>query len=96
MENVFRKAEIVEGMAAKTGMSKNQSAVAFDAAVATIQESLASGNKVVVMGWGTFLVKEVAERIMPVSAVNPNGPRFVPAHNRVMFKPGKRLADSVR
>ena len=96
MENVFRKAEIVEGMAAKTGMSKNQSAVAFDAVVATIQEGLASGNKVVVMGWGTFLVKEVAERTMPVSAVNPNGPRLVPAHNRVMFKPGKGLVDSVR
>ena len=95
MGNVLRKAEIVDGMAAKTGMSKNQSSAAFDAALATIQESLMDGNRVVVTGWGSFAVKEVAERTMPVSAVNSNGPRLVPAHNRVLFKPGKKLVDAV-
>lgn len=59
----MNKTQLIDVVAAKTGLKKKDA----DAAVATvfgaIEEALAAGEKVQLIGFGTFEVKERAERI---------------------------------
>ncbi len=81
-------------MAAAAGLSKVDSKKALDAALDAISEALRSGDKVALLGFGTFSVSERPAR----TGVNPaTGENIEIAAKKVIkFKPGAELADSVK
>jgi len=89
----MNKAELIEEVAAKVGLSKRQVNMVVDALTSTITKSLARKEKVTLVGFGTFQVMERKTR----RGVNPlTGARLsVPAKDSPKFEPGKRLRDAV-
>ena len=59
----MNKAELIAAVAEKTGLSKKDSEKAVNAAFDTIVETLVSGEKVQMVGFGVFDVKERGVRI---------------------------------
>jgi len=89
----LNKADLVAAVAEKTGMTKKDSEKVLNAFVEAIQEALAKGDKVSLVGFGTFEVRERAERV----GRNPQtGEEIKIAATKVpVFKAGKALKDSV-
>ena len=88
------KAELVSEVAAKTKLTKKDVSEAVDAIFESIQEDLAKGEKVQLIGFGTFEVRERAAR----KGLNPQtGAEIeIPASKVPAFKPGKALKDAVK
>ena len=88
------KAELIENVASSTGLTKKDAAAAVDAVFSTIQETLAKGEKVQLIGFGNFEVRERAAR----KGRNPQtGQEIQIAASKVpAFKPGKALKDAVK
>jgi DNA-binding protein HU-beta len=89
----MNKSELIAKIAEKADMSKAQAGAALDAFTASITESLASGNDVALVGFGTFKVSDRAARV----GRNPQtGAELQIAAAKVAsFKVGKGLKDSV-
>ena len=89
----MNKAELVSAVAEKTGMSKKDSEKAVNAAFDTITEALAAGDKVQLVGFGAFEVKERGARI----GRNPQTKEEIeiPASRVASFKVGKALKEAV-
>lgn len=89
----MNKAQLIEAMAAKTGDSKKATAEALDAFVSVVSESMANGNKVQLVGFGTFETRARAAR----KGKNPQtGAEIkIPACKVPAFKAGKALKDIV-
>lgn len=89
----MNKAELVSAVAEKTGMSKKDSEKAVNAAFDTITEALAAGDKVQLVGFGAFEVKERGARI----GRNPKTKEGIeiPASRVASFKVGKALKEAV-
>lgn len=89
----MNKAELVSAVAEKTGMSKKGSEKAVNAAFDTITEALAAGDKVQLVGFGAFEVKERGARI----GRNPKTKEEIeiPASRVASFKVGKALKEAV-
>ena len=87
------KAELINVVAQKTELSKKDSEKAVSAVVDAITEALASGDKVSLVGFGTFEVSERPER----EGRNPKtGEAMTIAASRTpKFKAGKALKDQV-
>ncbi len=85
----MNKTEFVEKIAAATELSKADSKKALEAVVATIKEALVAGDKVSLIGFGTFSVNERPAR----EGVNPaNGKKIKIAAKKVAkFKAGADL-----
>lgn len=90
----MNKTELVSVVSEKTEFSKKESAQIVDALFASIEEALAKGEKVQLIGFGTFEVRERAAR----KGRNPQtGAEIeIPASNVPAFKPGKALKDAVK
>ncbi|MDQ7092794.1 HU family DNA-binding protein [Desulfosporosinus sp. PR] len=90
----MNKAELVSAVAEKAEMSKKDAEKAVSAVFATIEESLAQNEKVQLVGFGTFDVKERAER----TGRNPQTKETItiPAARVPGFKAGKALKDAVQ
>lgn len=88
------KAELVSEVAAKTDLTKKEVAAAVDAIFSSIQEDLAKGEKVQLIGFGTFEVRHRAAH----KGRNPQtGAEIeIPASKVPAFKPGKALKDAVK
>ena len=52
----MKKVELVEAIAEKAGLTKSDATKALDATLATITEALANGDKIPLVGFGTFAV----------------------------------------
>ena len=89
----MNKAELVSAVAEKTGMSKKDSEKAVNAAFDTLTEALAAGDKVQLVGFGAFEVKERGARI----GRNPKTKEEIeiPASRVASFKVGKALKEAV-
>ena len=90
----MNKAELVSAVAEKADMSKKDAEKAVSAVFATIEESLAQSEKVQLVGFGTFEVKERAAR----TGRNPQTKEEIqiPAAKVPGFKAGKALKDAVQ
>ncbi|AOA01919.1 MULTISPECIES: HU family DNA-binding protein [Carnobacterium] len=88
------KAELIESVATSTGLTKKDATAAVDAVFETIQTTLSSGEKVQLIGFGNFEVRERAAR----KGRNPQtGEEIQIAASKVpAFKPGKALKDAVK
>ena len=89
----MKKAEFVQAVAEKAGLSKKGTEAVLDAAIETITEALAAGKSVSFIGFGTFSTAERAARKAKV----PGTDRVVevPATRAVKFKVGKKLKEAV-
>lgn len=90
----MNKADLINHVAATTGLSKAAAAEAVDATLAGVTGALANGDSVSLVGFGTFSVSNRAAR----TARNPRTGETiqVPASRAPKFKPGKALKDAVK
>ncbi len=88
------KAELIEKVAEATGLTKKDATSSVDAVFASIQGFLSEGEKVQLIGFGNFEVRERAAR----KGRNPQtGEEIQIAASKVpAFKPGKALKDAVK
>ncbi len=89
----MNKAELVAAVAAKTGDTKKAAEASVDAIVAAIKESLKKGEKVQLVGFGSFEVRKRAAR----KGRNPQTKEEIkiPASKAPVFRAGKQLKELV-
>ena len=63
----MNKGELIKAMAEKAGFTNKDAAIAYEAFVASVTEALKAGEKVQLVGFGTFEVKNVAAK----TGINP-------------------------
>lgn len=90
----MNKAELVAKIAEVSGISKVDAKKALDATTQVIKEALVAGDKVQLVGFGTFGVAVRPER----TGINPRTKAKinVPAKKVAKFKAGAELADAVK
>lgn len=85
----MNKTELVAAMAEKAGLSKADAAKAYNAYVDVLKEQLTKGDKVALLGYGTF---EVVERPARTGRNPRTGEEItIAAKKSVKFKAGKGL-----
>ena len=89
----MNKTELVASVAEKAGLTKKDAEKAVGAIFESIQQALVEGDKVQMIGFGTFEVKERPAR----AGRNPrtNETIQIPASKNPAFKAGKALKDAV-
>jgi len=89
----MNKAELVQEVAKQTGLTKRASREAVDAITSAIVDSLSSGDKVTLVGFGSFKVIDRKSR----RGRNPQtGEEIqIPAKSVPKFEPGKNLREKV-
>ncbi len=90
----MNKTELIAAIAEKTGFSKKNSELALNAAIDSITEALSKDDKVALVGFGTFEVKNRPER----TGRNPstNATITIPASKAPVFKAGKGFKDAIK
>lgn len=89
----MNKGELVTSIAEKSGLMKKDAAKALDAVIASIEETVQKGDKVLIVGFGTFEPKKRAAR----KGRNPQTLKeiTIPASRVPVFKAGKEFKDKV-
>jgi DNA-binding protein HU-beta len=89
----MNKSELINAIAEQGNLSKAEAGRSLDALIKTIETTLKAGDSIALVGFGTFAVKERAER----TGRNPqSGQEITIAAAKVpSFKPGKALKDAV-
>ena len=89
----MNKSELIQAVAESVDMPKATAAKAVDAIIEKVKNSLADGEAVTLIGFGTFTVRERASRV----GRNPRTgkPINIKAARVPVFKPGKALKDAV-
>ncbi len=89
----MNKGELVEAIANDANITKAQAQAALDAFVSNVQKSLKSGDKVTLVGFGTFSASTRAERM----GRNPQTgqPIRIPARRVAKFSAGKALKEAI-
>jgi DNA-binding protein HU-beta len=88
------KAEIVSEIADKTGVDKMEVLTTVEAFMNSVKNSLSRGENVYLRGFGSFIVKERAEKTG--RNISKNTTIIIPAHNIPSFKPAKTFVDKVK
>lgn len=86
----MNKSDLIQAMAAQSGLSKTDAKKALDAFISSVTKALKEEDKVTLVGFGTFSVSERAGR----TGINPatKQPLEIPAKKVVKFKPGAELS----
>lgn len=90
----MNKSDLVTKIASKSGLTKVDSTKALDALLETVKDALVDGEKVQLVGFGTFEVRERKAR----EGRNPRNPEekiHIPASKAPVFKAGKTLKEAV-
>jgi len=89
----MNKTELVEQIAQQAGLSKADAKKALDATVAAIKGALISGDKIALVGFGTFAVSERPAR----EGINPATKQKIQiaAKKVAKFKAGAELTDAL-
>ncbi len=89
----MNKADLVNAIAKETGLSKVKSGEALDAFVTAVSESLKNGDKVTLVGFGTFATSQREAR----KGRNPKTGEVIdiPSKRVAKFKAGSELTKSV-
>lgn len=88
------KAEIVADIATKTGIEKVAVQAVVESLMETIKETMISGENVYLRGFGSFIIKERAEKTG--RNISKNTTIIIPAHNIPAFKPAKTFVNQVK
>ena len=89
----MNKAELITSMAEKSNLTKKDAELALKSFIESVEEALESGEKVQLVGFGTFETRERAAR----EGRNPRTKEVIniPATTVPVFKPGKEFKDKV-
>jgi len=89
----MNKSELVSAIAEKSGLSKSDSKKALDAVLEAITDTLKAGDKVALVGFGTFSVTERPER----QGINPATKQAItiPAKKLAKFKAGADIDNAI-
>ncbi len=89
----MNKTELIDKIAEKSGLSKVDAKKGYDAAVTAIKEVLAGGDKIQLIGFGTFSISERAAH----EGINPRTKEKIKiaAKKSVKFKAGAELDEAV-
>ena len=90
----MRKADLVNKISDKTGIQKVDVLVTLESFFKEVKESLKEGENVYIRGFGSFVVKERAQKIG--RNIKMNTAIVIPAHHIPAFKPAKIFVDAVR
>jgi DNA-binding protein HU-beta len=88
------KADIVAEIAESTGLEKMETQKVVESFMNAIKSSLAKGENVYLRGFGSFIVKERAEKTG--RNISKNTTIIIPAHNIPAFKPAKTFVEEVK
>lgn len=88
------KADIVSKIAEQTGIEKVSVQATVEAFMDSVKESLTEGKNVYLRGFGSFIVKERAEKTG--RNISKNQSIIIPAHNIPAFKPAKTFIEEVK
>ena len=90
----MNKADLINAMADEAGITKVQASAALGAFITSSEKALKKGEKVILVGFGTFSVSKRAAR----KGRNPRTGKeiSIAAKKVVRFKPGAELADKVK
>lgn len=88
----MNKSDLVSMIAAKSNLTKKDSESALNAFIESVQTSLKKGEKIQLVGFGTFEVRNRSAR----TGINPRTKEAIkiPASKAPVFKAGKALKDS--
>lgn len=89
----MNKTELIVKVAKDAGITKKEAGMALDSILTTIEDTVASGNSVMFLGFGTFESKDYAAR----SGINPatRQPMTIPAKRLPKFKPHTAFKEKV-
>ncbi|MEN8905103.1 MAG: HU family DNA-binding protein [Clostridiales bacterium] len=89
----MNKMDLINSIAVNSGLNKKNSESVLNAFMSTVEETLSARDKLTLIGFGTFEVKERAER----KGRNPQTKEeiTIPATLAPVFKPGKNLKEMV-
>ncbi|MCK4562479.1 MAG: integration host factor subunit beta [Flavobacteriaceae bacterium] len=88
------KAEIVASISEKSGIEKADVLRVVEDLMTEVKDSLNKGNNVYLRGFGSFIVKQRAEKTG--RNISKNTTIKIPAHNIPAFKPAKVFVESVK
>ena len=88
------KADLVSDISDKTGVERIAVQAAVEAFMDSIKHSLEKGENVYLRGFGSFVVKERAEKTG--RNISKNTTLIIPAHNIPSFKPSKTFVEGVK
>ena len=90
----MNKSELIKRMAEIAEVPKVTAEKLLDAFMQAVEEAIAKGDKVVLVGFGSFQVVKRAER----EGRNPRTgePIKIPAKKVIKFKPGKKLEEAAQ
>ncbi len=89
----MNKNDFIKEVATKANLTQKDAGKALDAILATIQETLAAGEKLQLVGFGSFEVRDRAARKIKSPATGEE--MLIPATKAPAFKAGKALKDAV-
>ena len=88
------KADIVNQISEETGVEKVAVLATVESFMNSVKSSLSEGNNVYLRGFGSFIVKERAEKTG--RNISKNESIIIPAHNIPAFKPAKTFVEEVK
>lgn len=88
------KAELVTKISENLGLEKNEILATVENLMTEIKNSLSTGENVYLRGFGSFIVKERAEKTG--RNISKNTTIKIPAHHVPLFKPAKVFVDGVK
>ena len=88
------KAEIVTEIASKTGIEKVAVQAVVESFMETVKETMVGGENVYLRGFGSFIIKERAEKTG--RNISKNTTIIIPAHKSPAFKPAKTFVNEVK
>ena len=88
------KADVVNEISKNTGIEKVTVQKTVEAFMETVKDSLINGKNVYFRGFGSFVVKERAEKT--ARNISKNTTIIIPAHNIPSFKPAKTFVSKVK
>lgn len=88
------KADIVNEIAEKTGIERNDVQTTVEAFMKTVKGSLERGENVYLRGFGSFVIKKRAQKTG--RNILKNTTIVIPAHNIPSFKPAKTFVEGVK
>lgn len=88
------KADIVAQIAQQTGVNRTVVLAVVEAFMENIKDSMVAGNDVFLRGFGSFVVKQRAQKV--ARNISKNTSIVIPAHSVPAFRPAKEFMDMVK
>lgn len=90
----MNKAELINAIASESGLSKADSKKALDAFISSVSTTLKAGDKISLVGFGTFSISERSAR----TGINPSTKAAItiPAKKVAKFKAGAELSEAIK